>query len=80
VAGCGLHSDLFSLFCHVSSHPMDQLETTARVVGDMLQEMNGVSLCTMHVKKADHALASTERSSRRIRRRRRGQSLRARTL
>jgi hypothetical protein len=58
--GCLLGaSSLYFVLDDDSSKPLDRLKQLQGVVGDMLQEINGVSSCTMHVKKADHALASS---------------------
>jgi hypothetical protein len=62
IVGCLLGaSSLYFVLDDDSSKPFDRLKQLQSVVGDMLKEMNGVSLCTLHVKKATHVLASTER-------------------
>lgn len=62
IVGCILGaSSLYFVLDDDSAKPFNRLTQLQGVVGDMLQEMDGVSFCTMHVKKATHALASTER-------------------
>jgi hypothetical protein len=62
IVGCILGaSSLYFVLDDDSSKPLDRLRQLQGIVGDMLQEMHDVSLCTMHVKKAAHALSSTQR-------------------